>query len=334
MGFLSKLFGFSEAKAERPDVEAARELLKPLWGHVGVYTRGICTPDWEALVKAIGDRPESEQSELWNAIPVAWMGEVATALGEEYWLVQQGQVLLLTDEEPQHAVVTLREIHRVRRRILDALAGIATDYEHGAHVILCFNNADGYYRYCDAVSTSHVPSSGGIFFNRGYSHIAVNALVGSPMCVLSHEMAHSMVAELPLPLWLNEGPAMMMESHITGSTQFALDAELMERHADFWNGDRIQGFWTGEIWGEDGLAQELSYSLAAKLLEHVTHATPSPKQASFREFVLAADWEDAGDGACRKVLGLSLGKLAARFLGPGNWAPADDLFPEYTALQA
>lgn len=66
--------------------------------------------------------------------------------------------------------------------------------------------------------------------------------------------------------------------------------------------------------------QKLAYNLAAILLNLIaTELRPPPAQ--FRDFVLHADWKDAGQSAAGEYLDIDLSDLVAPFLGPGEWAP-------------
>ena len=162
--------------------------------------------------------------------------------------------------------------------------------------------------------------SGGMFLSDGYTHVATfdrpdPNTIGQ---VLVHELAHNLTCHLPQPTWLGEALAMFFECDIVGGTQRTL-ADLVEKHREFWNAETIQRFWRGDsFWALEG--HDVSYSLADTLFRLIrTDIQPSPE--SFQRFVLAADWNDAGDAAARDYLGISLENLAATFLGPGDWRP-------------
>ena len=67
---------------------------------------------------------------------------------------------------------------------------------------------------------------------------------------LAHELAHNSVVHLPLPAWLNEGLAILVERAAGYVQRPILDHELRERHLSFWNPGNIQKFWAGDSFQE------------------------------------------------------------------------------------
>jgi hypothetical protein len=124
------------------------------------------------------------------------------------------------------------------------------------------------------------------------------------------------VAYLPLPLWLNEGLAVVFDRTVAQARQPFLDHELRDRHLAFWNAERIQKFWAGVTFGEPGDSNELSYNLAEICVNLLLS-----QSKGFGDFVKHADWHDAGQTAALDAMGSDLGKTAGTFLGPGNWRP-------------
>ena len=65
--------------------------------------------------------------------------------------------------------------------------------------------------------------------------------------VIAHEMTHAALAHLKLPKWLDEGIAVNTEHRISTVTVHREHAmELIAKHRDFWNPEKMQEFWTGE----------------------------------------------------------------------------------------
>src|SRR5579864_1909208 len=95
-----------------------------------------------------------------------------------------------------------------------------------------------------------------------------------------------------------------------------LDHELNDRHMAFWNPQNIQEFWTGISFQKPGDSNELSYSLAEILLNLL-----SEYRGDWGGFIKNADWRDAGQTAAIDFLNADLGKVAATFLGEGDWRP-------------
>jgi hypothetical protein len=135
---------------------------------------------------------------------------------------------------------------------------------------------------------------------------------------------HNCVVHLQLPLWLNEGLAVIFDRTIAQGRQPFLDHELRDRHLVFWNPENIQEFWAGLSFGEPGESNQLSYSLAEILVNLLLS-----ESKGFGEFVKHADWRDAGQTAALGILGRDLGETAGTFLGEGNWRPRRKAMVDY-----
>ena len=130
-----------------------------------------------------------------------------------------------------------------------------------------------------------------------------------------HELTHACLAHLPIPLWLNEGMAVLMEDVLAGHRLF-LDKEMVKRHQKYWNEETIQGFWSGESFLAFDDGQELSYNLAHILVRNI-----SQDFTAFATFSNNASYEDAGELAAKEFLGVSLTQIVGSFLGEGSWQP-------------
>jgi hypothetical protein len=160
-----------------------------------------------------------------------------------------------------------------------------------------------------------------MFIRRGHQHIVLASdEVHSLRPSLAHELAHSAVGHLSLPAWLNEGVAMLLEEAVGETPRYNLDRELAARHRAYWNAETIQYFWSGTSWDivEEGNA--LSYSLA-QILMRIFYEDVRPGVEKFRAFIADAHWEDAGQAAMQEHFDITLGELAAVFLGEGDWEP-------------
>jgi hypothetical protein len=144
--------------------------------------------------------------------------------------------------------------------------------------------------------------------------------------VLVHELTHDLLGHLPLPLWLNEGLAVMSES-LVGQRRFMVTRELADRHRKHWTETNLQAFWAGTTFDVPGDDSELSYSLG-EILVHLL----AEKGPGFGEFVGAADWRDGGHEAAVTFLNQGLEEAVGGFLGPGNWRPQRKAIKEH--LQA
>ena len=75
-----------------------------------------------------------------------------------------------------------------------------------------------------------------------------------------------------------------------------------QRHRAYWNAERIQGFWSGELFLSEGTGQELSYHLATLLVGQLAVDWPR-----FAACALAAQRADGGQAAAHEHLGMGLG---------------------------
>jgi hypothetical protein len=219
------------------------------------------------------------------------------------------------DEETTRTLLTYAEF--VVETIRGCLGKAAWSGYHGKHVLLLFSDPDDYYAYVSYYDRDglHI-LSGGVFIQRGYAHIALPyADTLSAQHVLVHELTHNLLCHLSIPLWLNEGLAVVIERLVV-RRNFVVDRELADRHRNHWNETNIQAFWAGKTYDAPGDDSQLSYSLGEILVGLL-----SEKGADFVEFVKAADWRDGGQDAAINFLNQGLEEFLAGFLGPGNWRP-------------
>jgi hypothetical protein len=191
--------------------------------------------------------------------------------------------------------------------------------------VLRFTETDDYFSYIsDFYPDGEHAASGGVFLRDGYAHIAYpeTYTMDAERQTIAHELAHNLLANLPLPLWLNEALAEAFKADLAGGGFATVDEDLLAEHRGYWNARTIQEFWMGKSFHVvDG--QRVSYSLAKVLLDVINRELkPSPEV--FRRFVKQSDWADAGEAAACEQLEVSMGEIAEVFLGPGDWTPNPD----------
>jgi hypothetical protein len=166
--------------------------------------------------------------------------------------------------------------------------------------------------------------SGGMYINRGAGHfVTVKDDLRGIEPTIAHEMTHSCLSHLPLPLWLNEGIAVNTESRLVRPPhRLATPQQMRDKHLRFWGEDEIQQFWSGKSFGRPDEGQALSYDLARIMVEQL-----SKDWKPFKRFVGAADYQDGGDAAARQFLGASLGAITAALLERDS-APAWEPRPQ------
>jgi hypothetical protein len=283
------------------------------------FREGYSRPDWQIIGEAIKKSvPPDRVSEGWTEAAMQWARRVGSDLGEAYCIRWSREFILLSELEPAVAGDLLAYAEGALERIHNLLQDAAWRTGLGKHVIFLFAEDDDYYQYVSDFYRDGVhPASGGCLIHRGYVHIALPYLDGRHVRrTLAHELMHNCLAHLRLPLWLNEGLAVIFDRTVAQGRHPILDHELRDRHLAFWNAESIQKFWAGASFGEPGDANELSYSLAEIIVNLLLG-----QSGDFGEFVKHADWQDAGQTAALDVFGGDLGQVAGTFLGEGNWRP-------------
>ena len=279
---------------------------------------GFSRPNWKGISEFIKSHvPEDDLSATWNYIAAKWLGELSADLGGGSRVRRSHSFYCLSDLEAETTRTLLDYAEHVVETIRGCLGKAAWSRYHGKHVLLLFSDPDDYYAYVSYYDRegTHI-LSGGVFIRRGYAHIAlpyVNTF--SAQHVLVHELTHNLLSHLPIPLWLNEGLAVVIEG-LVARRGFIMRRELAERHRNHWNETNIQFFWAGKTFDMPGDDSELSYSLGEVLVRLL-----SEKSADFVEFVKAADWRDGGQDAAVNFFGQGLEEFLGGFLGPGNWRP-------------
>jgi len=280
-------------------------------------------PDWPAIrgwKRAwIG---KDEQEEATQQITRHWLERVRAALGGTYSIVESDHFHFLSTLEEKARTRMLQFLESSRDRLRHTLGDAAWSDTMGKHVILRFTEIDDYYAYiAHFYSEGEHATSAGIFLRGGYCHIAYyeQLQMDSERMTLAHELAHNLVANLPLPCWLNEALAEAFEADLVGRRFAAVPRDLHAEHEAFWNAETIQEFWRGKSF-HTVKGQRVSYSLAQVLLDIINREVRPPGDV-FRRFVKQSTWQDAGEAAALEQLEVGLGEIASVFLGEGDWTP-------------
>ena len=294
--------------------------LRDEWFH---EENGFEHPDWDAIAEWIDRRYAApEQHEAWASAARQWLSRLEQRLGEPFHLAASSNFLLLSPLSQSARQKVLQFTEQASARVL-ALLGELRGALIGKGAGIIFRTDAEYYAYISRFypEEGQFAASGGICIHSGYTHFVLPSADSAEMRnAIAHELTHDLLSHLPLPTWLNEAITMAVEADLCGSAGLFLDRELEKRHRAFWNSQTIQQFWSGASWHLPGEGNELSYSLAQIVLR-VIHNDLRPDAASFRAFLGAASWEDAGEKAAAAHLRCSLGELAEVFLGSGDWSP-------------
>jgi len=254
----------------------------------------------------------------------AWLAHLRDALGEHFWLHESDDALILSSLETAVAGAMSRYVATTRKRVSQTLGALARYPAGVKSVVLVVDDEEAYYHYISMFGSAEgeLARSGGVFINMGCPHFVVrrddlNAIEPT----IAHELTHSALAWLRLPLWVDEGLAVNTEHRIAGARGGEFTArELHDKHVAFWDDERIQQFWTGASFRRQDDGNLLSYELARIMVAQMGRDWPA-----FEQFARHARRADAGAAAAREHLALDLGAYASLIVErePGaGWTPA------------
>jgi hypothetical protein len=284
------------------------------------FEEGYSRPDWRVISKAIQQKATGtlDLDTAWNEAARQWIMQIQSDLGGDYRVQESRQFILLTELDREAGGKILAFVENTLGQIRERLQDAVWNSRHGKHVILLFSEKDDYYQYVSYFLRDGVhPTSGGcLISSKGYVHIAAPYEPFELRQMLAHELTHNCLVHLPLPLWLNEGLAMMFQWTVAATHHPVLDYELKERHMAFWNQENIQEFWSGVSFNKPGDSNSLSYSLAEIVLSLLLE-----QRGDWNAFLKQAHRGDAGQTAAIECLGVDLGPVMSTFLGEGDWRP-------------
>jgi hypothetical protein len=288
-------------------------------------------PQWDLLNSWVKTRVNEEDiPAAWSDIARQWLDNLQSALGRNYQVSESDECLLLAPRPDPDAELLLRFAQKCREALPATLPGVAAFRTPGKQVVVVLKDIESYYSYVSVFYSDGVyGGSAGMHIREGYPHVA---MFGTDLArlenTLAHEVMHSALCHLTLPLWVEEGLTQMFEHDMTGRSLLQVDGEKARKHKRFWKRHGPGIFWRGEGFHRPDAGQDLSYELAEILMRLLFldyrprwfGLVTGPRQRLFA-FLQEADSSDCGEAAARQHLGCGLGELAARFLGPGDWGP-------------
>lgn len=318
--------------AERPrgtvDEEAPSELqvdsaqALALGEHMG-QIQGMPVFDWQAVAAWLDQLPAEDRADARDQARRAWLLHLRDALGGSFYLHESEHAYVLSSLEPNVALATAAYVATTRKRVGRVLEGIAHFEPGEKSILLVMEDEEAYYHYV----AGYYPASGefafssGVFINAGCPHFVVpRASLGAIEPVIAHELTHSAVHHLRLPLWVDEGLAVNTEQRLVGTppSLYSL-GEMRRKHLAFWGAQEIQEFWSGRSFRRADDGNMLSYDLARILV-----AQMGRDWAAFSRFAASARRDDAGLAAARAALGVDLPAFVCGVLDHDpdpDWAP-------------
>jgi hypothetical protein len=285
---------------------------------------GIPILDWRALDEWAGCSADTDgDGAAVDTGRRAWLLHLRDALGPHFDLIETDAAYVLTSLEPRIAKATIDFVVKTRRRVQSVLTGIAAFLPGEKSILVVFDSEEDYYHYVSIYypKDGEFATSGGMFIHFGCPHfVLVRADLSNIEPVIAHELTHSALAHLRLPKWLDEGIAVNTEHKLTGEKRLLYTPhELHRKHAQYWNQDSIQAFWSGASFERTNDGNLLSYELARIIVEQLARDWDA-----FARFVVAADRADAGAAAAQSVFAVDLGRCASALLEidqADGWSP-------------
>jgi hypothetical protein len=285
---------------------------------------GFPVMDWPAVAGWINAHaPEDLRTLARNEIRRAWLLHLRDALGPHYWLHEATCAYVLSPLERKAATATAEYVAKTRHRVTRVLNRLAALPPGEKSILLVMDDDAAYYRYVAGYypAEGEFAFSGGMFIDAGCPHFIVKqADLTQVEPVIAHELTHSAVSHLDLPLWLDEGLAVNTQHKLAGASPgLHTPHELHAMHQRFWGEAEIQQFWTGASFQRPDDGNMLSYDLARILVEQMARSWEH-----FEDFVLHARREDAGAAAARQHLGIDLSAYVCALLErepSPEWAP-------------
>jgi hypothetical protein len=243
-----------------------------------------------------------------------WMGRIRRRMHEPHALYESRHFLFLSTQRRERAKMFMDMAERGYDRLAEFTVDIQRTEPRGKLPILGLGHQELYYRYvCYFEGNGKEKiASGGMFIRSGCDHIAIPEGPGFDRTLL-HELTHAVVADLPLPRWVNEGLAQVMEDLAPGYIQRHLEPEFFaarqQKQTAYWRAYGIGPFWTGDSFWTPASCL-FSYELAQEIVRDIWVA----RTQDFRNFILHAHRNDGGDAAAREYLGASVQELAAKYL--------------------
>ena len=287
---------------------------------------GLPRPDWQLVQIWIDSHnTEDDLNVVWTQLARDWINALIHALPDGYTLSESAEFMLVCKGDSRFTDRLLNWCEKSRRTILDTLKGVASDEGFGKHVVLAFEDPNTYYDYI----TDFYPEQGefalsrGVFLDDGYGHFAFCTAYGDEHeRTIAHELNHSLLGHLPLPMWLNEGVTQEIEDAIVGNSYFSLDTDMVRKHREYWNSETIHSFWAGDSFSSPDDGRDLSYQLSRLLFRNVIVDYPN----HIFDFLNTAHYADAGNSALIAFCGTSLCDRVVQFMGSGEWSPRADYF--------
>ena len=288
-------------------------------------------PDWDAARDAVEriDDPR-EWSEAWNELLRQWAARMARELGSGYGSEETESFFVVAPKRDECLARLTSFVERCRTKLIDSLPENARLSAPGKQVVVAIADRERYYDYvAHFYDDGEYGGSGGMHVREGYPHTVANGRTFQELeAVIAHELTHAALHPLDMPVWLEEGLTQSNECRIAGKAPLLVDNEVADEQKAFWRSEGLDDFWRGGSFQRANEGQKLSYQLSEILLR-LLYEDFRPRWFGFDKeparklsaVLGSARADDCGQAAAEEHLGMTVGQLAGKFLGPGDWEP-------------
>ena len=184
------------------------------------FQNGFTRADWQLIAEIIERAaPGGDETEAWTEAERHWVWRLREDLGGRYEVEESTEFILLADAGKDFAVRLLRFADENVVSIRHHLGELAWRGHPGKQVLLLLSDEDDYYQYLSHFYDRDAsPGSLGVHIHRGLPHIVLKLTTELEVAqTLAHELTHSCLVHLPIPVWLNEGIAMRLQRVTAGT---------------------------------------------------------------------------------------------------------------------
>jgi hypothetical protein len=286
---------------------------------------------WDAVRDATEriDDPD-EQTRAWNGLLAQWTARLTEQLGDGYGSAETESFFLTAPKREECLARLTSFVERCRTKLIASLPENASLSAPGKQVVIVIAGREPYYDYLAHFDAEgHYGGSGGMHVRKGYPHTVAHGWKFHELeAVIAHELTHAALHPLDMPVWIEEGLTQSNECQIAGRAPLAVDNEVADEQKAFWRSEGLDDFWRGVSFHRPDEGQKLSYQLSEILLR-LLFEDFRPRWFGFDKepprrlsaFLGSARSDDCGQAAAEEHLGMTVGQLAAKFLGRGDWEP-------------
>ncbi len=246
-----------------------------------------------------------------KALVALWLDRVRDELKRDYRRWRHADVEGLAPLEGNIAPRLAAIGDAASRRVPHYLRGLVEGRDAGPVALVALAGQKDYYTFIDPFQPreGEFATSGGVYIGGAPLPIIAMPIDGAKFAmewVVAHEMTHHVLADLNLPVWIEEGLTQMMEEAVGGKPYASLTLNDIRDHREYWDERSLERYFAGGSFSHaHGPEQRLAYQLSEAIVR--TQMADRPKM--FLRFMREACGTEDGREAARSVLGCELRAL-------------------------